>query len=127
MEEIKVKDLVKKHSEFIGFPIKIYTEKTTEKEVTYDEDNDEDEVEYEEKPKVEEVDEEEEKKDKKTKKIKEVANEWEHLNDLKPIWMRKADDVTQYEYAAFYKSISIFGRIMQLSSTSVWKVNLISR
>ena len=42
MEEIKVKDLVKKHSEFIGFPIKIYTEKTTEKEVTDDEDNDED-------------------------------------------------------------------------------------
>merc|ERR1712232_913394 len=31
LEEKKVKDLVKKHSEFIGFPIKLYTEKTTEK------------------------------------------------------------------------------------------------
>ena len=30
LEESKVKDLVKKCSEFIGFPIKIYTEKTTE-------------------------------------------------------------------------------------------------
>ena len=106
LEESKVKDLVKKHSEFIGFPIKLYTEKTTEKEVTDDEDDDEDDEDDEEKPKVEEVDEEEEKKEKKTKKIKEVSHEWEHLNALKPIWMRKADDVTTDEYAAFYKSIS---------------------
>ena len=48
LEESKVKDLVKKHSEFIGFPIKIYTENTTEKEVIDDEDNDEDEGEDEE-------------------------------------------------------------------------------
>merc|ERR1712232_1353526 len=99
LEEKRVKDLVKKHSEFIGFPIKLYTEKTTEKEVT-DEDDDDD------KPKVEEVDEDEAKKEKKTKKIKEVSHEWEHLNSLKPIWMRKSEDVTNDEYVAFYKSIS---------------------
>merc|ERR1712238_303750 len=59
------------------------------------------------KPKVEEVDDEEEaKKEKKTKKIKEVSHEWEHLNSLKPIWMRKADEVTHDEYVAFYKSVS---------------------
>jgi len=105
LEEKSVKDLVKKHSEFIGFPIKLYTEKTTEKEVTDDEDED-DEEEEEDKPKIEEVDEEESKKEKKTKKIKEVSHEWEHLNNMKPIWMRKADDVTNDEYVAFYKSIS---------------------
>ena len=106
LEEKRVKDLVKTHSEFIGFPIKLYTEKTTEKEVTDDEDEDEDEDEDDDKPKVEEVDEDEAKKEKKTKKIKEVSHEWEHLNSMKPIWMRKPDDVTQDEYVAFYKSVS---------------------
>merc|ERR1712191_27812 len=58
LEEKRVKDLVKKHSEFIGFPIKLYTEKTTEKEVTDDEDEDEDDDENDDdKPKVEGVDE----------------------------------------------------------------------
>jgi len=104
LEEKRVTDLVKKHSEFIGFPIKLYTEKTTEKEVTDDDDDDEDDDD--DKPKVEEVDEDEAKKEKKTKKIKEVSHEWEHLNNTKPIWMRKPDDVTQDEYVAFYKSIS---------------------
>jgi len=108
LEERRIKDLVKKHSEFIGFPIKLYTEKTTEKEVTDDDDDDEeDEDGDDDKPMIEEVDEEEEaKKEKKTKKIKEVSHEWEHLNNMKPLWMRKPDDVTQDEYAAFYKSIS---------------------
>jgi len=105
LEEKRVKDLIKKHSEFIGFPIKLYTEKTTEKEVTDDEDEDDDD-EDDDKPKVEEVDEDEAKKEKKTKKIKEVSHEWEHLNNMKPIWMRKPDDVTQDEYVAFYKSVS---------------------
>merc|ERR1712127_171137 len=106
LEEKRVKDLVKKHSEFIGFPIKLYTEKTTEKEVTDDEDEDDEEEGEDDKPKIEEVDEEESKKEKKTKKIKEVSHEWEHLNNMKPIWMRKPDDVTNDEYVAFYKSIS---------------------
>merc|ERR1712115_160655 len=108
LEEKKIKDLVKKHSEFIGFPIKLYTEKTTEKEVTDDDDDDEDDEEGEDdKPKVEEVSEDEAKGDKKkTKKIKEVTHDWDHLNSTKPIWMRKPDEVTQDEYVAFYKSIS---------------------
>jgi len=105
LEEKRVKELVKTHSEFIGFPIKLYTEKTTEKEVTDDEDDDDDDDD-DDKPKVEEVDEEDAKKEKKTKKIKEVSHEWEHLNSMKPIWMRKPDDVTEDEYVAFYKSVS---------------------
>jgi len=34
LEERRLKDLVKKHSEFIGFPIELYVEKSTEDEVT---------------------------------------------------------------------------------------------
>merc|ERR1719230_1367295 len=101
LEERRLKDLVKKHSEFIGFPIKLYVEKTAEKEVT-DDDDDDDEEGDDDKPKVEDVDEEEAKK----KKIKEVTHEWDHLNGQKPIWMRKPEEVTQEEYGAFYKALS---------------------
>jgi len=104
LEERRLKDLVKKHSEFIGFPIRLYVEKETEKEVTDDEEEDEKEGD-DDKPKVEDVDEAEE-KSKKTKKVKQVSKSWAHLNEQKPIWMRKTEDVTNEEYAAFYKSIS---------------------
>merc|ERR1712227_348250 len=58
-------------------------------------------------PKIEEVDEaEKEEKKKKTKKITEVTHEWEQLNKTKPIWMRKAEEVTTEEYASFYKALS---------------------
>jgi molecular chaperone HtpG len=105
LEERRVKDLVKKHSEFINYPINLWVEKTEEKEVTDDDDDDDEEKEEGEDSKIEEVDEDGEKK-KKTKKVKEVTHEWELLNKTKPIWMRKAEDVTTEEYAAFYKSVS---------------------
>lgn len=101
LEERRVKDLVKKHSEFISYPISLWTEKTVDKEVSDDEE--EEKKEEEEEGKVEEVKEE---KEKKTKKIKEVQHEWSLLNKQKPIWMRNPDEVTKEEYGAFYKSIS---------------------
>merc|ERR1711966_312634 len=110
LEERRLKDLVKKHSEFIGFPIELYVEKSNEKEVTDSEDDEEkkDDKEGEEgdEPKIEEVDEAEKEKKKKTKKVKEVTHDWEQLNKSKPLWMRKSEDVTNEEYASFYKSLS---------------------
>jgi molecular chaperone HtpG len=107
LEEKRLKDLVKKHSEFIGFPIKLMVEKETEKEVTDEEEEEEDEKKEgeEDKPKVEDV-EDEEKKEKKTKTVKQVTKNWQHLNEQRPIWMRKTEEVTNEEYAAFYKAIS---------------------
>jgi molecular chaperone HtpG len=109
LEEKSLKDLVKKHSEFIGFPIELYVEKTKEKEVT--ESDEEEEPKKEDEPKTEENDEpkvedEEKKKDKKKKKIKEVSHEFEKLNKNKPIWMRKPEEVTADEYKNFYKGLS---------------------
>jgi len=106
LEEKRLKELVKKHSEFIGFPIKLYVEKETEKEVTDDEEEEEEPKEGEDdEPKVVDVD-EEDKKEKKTKKVKQVTKSWDHLNEQKPLWMRKPEDVTHEEYSAFYKSLS---------------------
>lgn len=105
LEEKRLKELVKKHSEFIGFPIKLFVEKETEKEVTDDED--EEDAKEGDEPKVVDVDEEEgDKKDKKKKKVKQVTKSWNHLNEQKPIWMRKPEDVTNAEYASFYKGLS---------------------
>ena len=112
LEERRLKDLVKKHSEFIAFPIELQVEKSTEKEVTDSDDEPEEKKEEDKKeedgeePKVEEVKEGEEEKKKKTKKIKEVTNEMETLNKIKPIWMRKPEDITTEEYENFYKGLS---------------------
>jgi len=88
LEERRLKDLVKKHSEFIGFPIELLVEKSTDKEVTESDDEEEKKTEEkkegEEEPKKEEGEEPkieedavEKKKDKKKKKIKEVSHEYE--------------------------------------------------
>eukprot|EP00268_Persea_americana_P060322 TRINITY_DN74_c0_g1_i2.p1 TRINITY_DN74_c0_g1~~TRINITY_DN74_c0_g1_i2.p1 ORF type:complete len:699 (+),score=215.70 TRINITY_DN74_c0_g1_i2:199-2295(+) len=101
LEERRLKDLIKKHSEFISYPISLWTEKTIEKEVSDDED---DEEKKDEEGKVEDVD--EEKEEKKKKKIKEVSHEWAVVNKQKPIWMRKPEEINKEEYSAFYKSLT---------------------
>ena len=107
LEERTIKDLVKKHSEFIGFPIKLQEEKTEEKEVEVDDDDDDEEEDKDgEEPKVEDVDEDEAKDKKKTKKIQEVTRSWNHLNDQQPLWMRTPSEVTHEEYSTFYKALS---------------------
>ena len=127
LEEKKIKDIVKKHSEFISYPIQLVVEKDVEKEVEDEsavEEPKAEEGEDADKPKIEEVSEDEEKDKKKTKKIKEITKETEELNK---VWMlfsfflydcahcssfpwqtktRNPEDITTEEYASFYKALS---------------------
>ena len=107
LEERRLRDIVKKHSEFISYPISLWKETTTEKEVSDDEEEVE-EIEADKKEEIEGAVEEEEAADKpkKTKKVTEVSHEWALLNKQKPIWMRPPEEVTKDEYDAFYKALT---------------------
>ena len=111
IEEKKIKEIVKKHSQFIGYPIKLLVQKEREKEVSDDEaEPAESEAKEGDEPKIEDVgeDEDADKKtdEKKKKKIKEKYSEDEELNKTKPIWTRSPDDISNEEYGEFYKSLT---------------------
>lgn len=129
LEDRRIRDVIKKHSQFIGYPIKLYVEKERTKEVSDDEEvkeEEEGEKMEEDKPEIEDLDEDDsdgegegegegegnvkkrkEKKDKKKKKqIKEKYIDEEELNKTKPLWTRNAEDISQEEYGEFYKSLS---------------------
>ncbi|KAL7128199.1 hypothetical protein ABFS83_14G300000 [Erythranthe nasuta] len=111
LDEYKLKELVKKYSEFINFPIHLWASKEVDEEVPADEDesNDDDDDTAESKSSEEEEEEEdkgEDEKKPKTKTIKKTTYEWELLNDVKAIWLRSPKEVTDEEYTKFYHSLA---------------------
>lgn len=108
LEEDTVKQLIKKYSQFINFPIYLWTSKSVEEEVPIEEEPKEDATEDavedgDEDAKVEDDAEEDKPK---TKKVTKTVWDWLVMNDNKPIWTRKPADVTDEEYNEFYKSLT---------------------
>jgi len=122
LEEERLKGLIKRYSEFINFPIYLFTSKEEEEEVPIEEgdaadDSSDDEEEDdagedsqdgdqgdEEVSDAEE--EEEEDASPKTKKVKKTVNDWELINDAKALWTRNPSDITDDEYKSFYQSLT---------------------
>jgi molecular chaperone HtpG len=111
LEESRIKELVKKHSEFINYPISLYVEKTVSKEVEVEVEEDVSDTkkdkEVSDEPKIDEIsDEDLANKVKNTKTVEEVVSEYVLLNKQKPVWTKKPDSVSKDEYASFYKSLT---------------------
>ncbi|EPB67723.1 Hsp90 protein [Ancylostoma ceylanicum] len=96
LEPDTLKNLVHKYSQFINFNIYLWQSKTEMVEEPVEEE-----------PKAKEDGAvEEEKEEKKTKKVEKTTWDWERVNNVKPIWMRKPSQVEPEEYEEFYKSIT---------------------
>uniref|UniRef100_A0A182IL76 Heat shock protein 83 n=1 Tax=Anopheles atroparvus TaxID=41427 RepID=A0A182IL76_ANOAO len=114
LEDDTVKQLIKKYSQFINFPIYMWSSKEVEEEVAVEEETTEkpaakeDSAEQEEEEEDAKVEEEEasESDKPKTKKVKKTVWNWEIMNDSKPIWTRKVSEVADEEYTEFYKSLT---------------------
>ena len=128
VEQDKIKNLVKKYSEFINYPIRLYLSRDEKVQVPedtpdnmamkvtrYDDDGNEiiedDVIETEEKDEMEVTDDGEEEateepEEVKMKTITQQVWDWEIINDIKAIWTRGREDITEEEYMNFYKTIS---------------------
>ena len=92
LEESTLKNIIKTHSEFIDYPIKILSTKT--KEIPIESDN-------------EETTNDSSKEDKKVtpETRTETYTEWEILNNQKPIWTRPETELKLEDYNQFYKNM----------------------
>lgn len=108
LDESKLKDLVKKYSEFINFPIYLWASKEVDVEVPADEESEssDEEEKSESSSDEEESDGEETETKSKSKTIKETTYEWELLNDVKAVWLRNPKEVTDEEYSKFYHTMA---------------------
>jgi len=98
VEEKTLNELIKKHSEFINFPIYLRTFREEEKEVPVEEEEDGEKHDGEKK--------EDEAEKPKTKKIKEKIPDWKQINENKAIWTRPKEEIEDEEYVSFYKSFT---------------------
>ncbi|GAB6020044.1 hypothetical protein CHUAL_002791 [Chamberlinius hualienensis] len=106
LEQDTLKNLVVKYSQFINFPIYLWSSKTETVEEPIEEET-ETEKPVEDKTDDEaQVEEEKEEEKPKTKKVEKTTWDWDLLNDSKPIWMRKPSEIEDSEYDSFYKALT---------------------
>ncbi|KAL0484721.1 heat-shock protein Hsp90 [Acrasis kona] len=116
-DDLELRNLIGKYSEFIQHPIHLYTTSVDNKEIPDEEGQAKQDEEYEAElakweqsriEKGEEVDEEEKPKPKakKTKWEQQTTNEWKWINQARPIWTRSPSDITEADYHQFYRAIS---------------------
>ena len=106
VEQEKIKNLVKKYSEFINYPIKLYLSKDVKETIEIEDEADDEGKVNEDGVEITDEEENTEKKEKKTKEITKQVWEWETLNDIKAIWLRDKDDLSEREYNDFYQTIT---------------------
>ena len=107
--EEELKRIIKKHSQFISYPIELWVQK--ERQLTEEEKKEivEEEEEEEEEVVVEgESDAEKKWKDMQKEEIKNTIkyHEWEKVNSEKPLWYKEPSEISDDEYKALYKSIT---------------------
>ena len=112
VEQDKIKNLVKKYSEFIQYPIKLFLSKEVRKQVPDEEEKPaedttpkEDDAEIKDEGETKPT-EDETPKEPKTKTVTEQVWEWETINEVKAIWLREKSDISEEEYNNFYKTIT---------------------
>jgi heat shock protein 90kDa beta len=117
VEQDKIKNLVKKYSEFIQYPIKLFLSKEVRKTVPDEDekpaetpaettDETKDDAEIKDEGETKPTEDEENAKEPKTKTVTEQVWEWETINEVKAIWLREKSDITEEEYNNFYKTIT---------------------
>lgn len=113
LKQDTLKDLIRKYSQFINFPIYLWTSKTVTEEVPIDDEEASKDTEgttktttTTEKPADDETVDESKPKEKKMKKVEKTVYDWERINVAKPIWQRKPSEIKDEEYDEFYKSIT---------------------
>merc|ERR1712228_1046475 len=110
--ENEIEKYVKKYSQYINFPISLYTTRTETEEVPIEEEEtdeeavDEDDEEEDDDLDISEEDDEDEIEKPKTKTVEKTVNEWKRLNEVKALWTRSPREITEEEYIDFYKSLA---------------------
>ncbi|KAK4510916.1 uncharacterized protein ATC70_000025 [Mucor velutinosus] len=99
LQEKNLKALVHKYSQFITFPIMVWSGQEEEVPVSEEDTLLNDDV-------VEESIDNDGKKDNKQKTEKRMVYGWHHVNVQKPIWMRDPKDITEEDHKEFFKSLT---------------------